>query len=107
MAAFPKGLQHLRIYRPSQEMLGLLHSEGNSARVRRLKTLTLQYCKGDPMDPPTLYSSPERAAILRLGIAVSVRWDEYDDDPQWFMEKRRQGKVLQLRVGLNWDYLIE
>jgi hypothetical protein len=109
MTAFPEGLQHLYIHRPGQEILGLLLADlqGNSARLRRLKTLTLQYWKGDPMDPPTLYSSPERAAILQLGTSVSVRWADYNDDPQWFMEKRRQGKVLQLRVGLDWDYLVE
>jgi hypothetical protein len=109
MTAFPEGLQHLRVHGPSQEILGLFLSDlqENSPRLGRLKTLTLQYCKGDAMNPPTLYASLERAAILRLGTSMSVRWAENYDDPQWFMEKRRQGKVLQLRVGLNWDYLVE
>jgi hypothetical protein len=90
MTAFPEGLQHSYIHHPGQEVLRLLADlQENSARLRRLKTLTLQYWKGDPMDPPTLYLSPERAAILQLGTSAFVRWADYNDDPQWFMHKRR------------------
>jgi hypothetical protein len=95
ITALPEGLQHLRIHRPSQEVLDLFYSNLHEQpdRYSHVSTLTLRYEKDGPLDPPTLYLSQERAGIMKLGISVAIEWDEYHDDPQWFKELRQLEKI--------------
>jgi hypothetical protein len=60
----------------SPEILALLHSDLQERpnRYSQLSTVTLRYLKGSSLDPPTLYSSQERAGIVKLGISVIIEW---------------------------------
>jgi hypothetical protein len=103
MTSLPPNLEHLRIKRPTEEVLIAFHQKlkRDARHFGQLTRMTLYYeAETELPDPPTLYDSEERQAIVDFSIRVSLRWNKRDYVKDWFDAKAvRRVQELDLSIG--------
>jgi hypothetical protein len=107
ITAIPPSLEHLQIKRPTKELLEAIAGELVqliSSHFSQLHTITLHHEQGKKLpDPPTMYASEKRMAIVAYGVRVEVQWSKHDHVEDWFdgEAKKLVSRVQEsdLRIG--------